>query len=362
MSYPTIATSIATQQEILLGYIGRLTGERQRPQLESVLIEALRELTHADRVAYYKLQLTADEILCWLAVEADSEGTRILDDGINLPAHLSSLDDRPEIAAAVTLNTVQTFSCATGTRVLQPVTGPGSATGFIEIDLAQAPDKQRMFLIGGLVTAFRNIMGLLDYSEVDTLTGLLNRKTFDEHLIHILSSLSAGDDIESETKRIPKRRRYSCEPASHWLAVLDIDHFKRINDNFGHLIGDEVLLLVANLMKTTFRFRDKLFRFGGEEFVVVLNPTSAENAFVIFDRFRQTMAAQVFPQVGHVTISIGFAPIRLHDQPSVILDHADQALYWSKGNGRNQVAAYESLVAEGKLQPQSAPESDVEFF
>ncbi len=362
MSHPTIATPVATQQEALLAYVGRLTSERQRPQLECVLIEALRELTHAERVAYYKLQLTANEMLCWLAVEADSEGTRILDDGINLPSHLSSLEDCPAVAEAVTLNTVQSFPYAKGTRVLQPVAGPGSATGFIEIDLAHAPEKQRLIVISGLVTAFRNIMGLLDYSEVDTLTGLLNRKTFDEHLIHILSSLSAGDDITSENKRTPQRRRPSGEPTSHWLAVLDIDHFKRINDNFGHLIGDEVLLLVANLMKATFRFRDKLFRFGGEEFVVVLNPTSAENAFIIFDRFRQTMAAQAFPQVGNVTISIGFAPIRLHDQPSVILDHADQALYWSKGNGRNLVSAYESLVAEGKLQPQSAPESDVEFF
>jgi diguanylate cyclase (GGDEF)-like protein len=245
---------------------------------------------------------------------------------------------------------------------LQPVAGPGSATGFIEIDLPQPPDKQRMALIGGLVAAFRNIMGLLDYSEVDTLTGLLNRKTFDEHLIHILSSLTADDDLDSDASRLPKRRRCSMEPGSHWLAVLDIDHFKRINDNFGHMIGDEVLLLVANLMKNTFRFRDKLFRFGGEEFVVVLNPTNAENAFAIFDRFRQTMADQTFPQVGKVTISIGFAPIRLHDQPSVILDNADQALYWSKEHGRNQVSAYEVLIAENKLQPQPAADSDIELF
>ena len=144
--------------------------------------------------------------------------------------------------------------------------------------------------------------------------------------------------------------------------MLDIDHFKRINDNFGHLIGDEVLLMVANLMKNSFRFRDKLFRFGGEEFVVVLKPTGATQAQAIFERFRSTMENHAFPQVGRVTISIGYAQIRLHDQPSVILDNADQALYWSKEHGRNRVSSYEALLASGELAPPAAIDSDIELF
>ena len=195
-----------------------------------------------------------------------------------------------------------------------------------------------------------------------TLTGLLNRKTFDDYLLRILSSLSGVGDTHFEALHVPHRRQAQPEGLDHWLAVVDIDHFKRVNDNFGHLIGDEVLLLVATMMKDTFRTHDKLFRFGGEEFIVLLKPNTLDDAQRIFDRFRAGIEARDFPQVGHVTVSIGYAEIRLGDQPSVILDNADNALYWAKENGRNQVASYAALMAEGKLAGKEAAVSEMEFF
>jgi diguanylate cyclase (GGDEF)-like protein len=347
-----------------VGYLDQLTGERQRPPLEKVLVEAVRELASARRVAYFKLQETAEETLFWLAVDTDANGTRILDDGVNPPGRLASIDTRPEIAALPADEALQPIPApgGTGFRLAQFIRISGSFAGFIELDVDKTPDAQPQLMITALLTTFRNVMCLLDYSEVDTLTGLLNRKTFDEHLISILASLIDEDDSTSTAKRLPKRRHATDEPTCHWLAVIDIDHFKSINDSFGHLIGDEVLLLVANMMKTSFRFRDKLFRFGGEEFVVVLKPTGATQALAIFERFRAAMESFVFPQVGRVTISVGFARIHLHDQPSVILDHADQALYWSKEHGRNRVAAYEALIASGDLAPPTIIESDIEFF
>jgi diguanylate cyclase (GGDEF)-like protein len=355
-------TSTNAAVATLIEHLRRLTGERRRPRLEALLVEAIRDLLQAQRVAYYKLQQTADETMFWLAVETSKQGTRVLDDGINSPERLTSIQSRAEIADCILTDIPQQISLADGVRLIHPMTGTGSANGFIELDVAALPDAQQLQLVAALLTIFRNVMGLLDYSEVDTLTGLFNRKTFDEHLMNIVASLDLVDDSQLPPNRSPKRRHTNNEPISHWLAVLDIDHFKRINDNFGHLIGDEVLLMVANLMKTSFRFRDKLFRFGGEEFVVVLKPTGATQAAAIFDRFRARMAAYDFPQVGRVTISTGFAPIRPHDQPSVILDHADQALYWSKGNGRNRVSAYETLVAAGELAPPKTLNSDIELF
>ena len=72
----------------------------------------------------------------------------------------------------------------------------------------------------------------------------------------------------------------------NWLAVVDIDHFKLVNDRFGHLYGDEVLILVANILRSSFRNQDRIFRFGGEEFVVLLRAATLENARQGFDRFR----------------------------------------------------------------------------
>jgi diguanylate cyclase (GGDEF)-like protein len=143
-----------------------------------------------------------------------------------------------------------------------------------------------------------------------------------------------------------------------WLAVIDIDKFKRINDNFGHLFGDEVLLRVAEVMKKTFRASDKLFRFGGEEFIVLLRFVTAENAHLVFDRFRQAVEHHEFPQVGQVTCSMGYIQIDPSLSPAEILGRADEALYFCKGNGRNQINRYETLVQTGLIRAPVAPISN----
>src|SRR5262249_34123645 len=136
-------------------------------------------------------------------------------------------------------------------------------------------------LVAGILRILKNHLALLDYGERDTLTGLLNRKTF-----------------EANFDKLRQRRRHAPvgnEPS--WLGVLDIDHFKSINDTYGHLFGDEVLLLVAQLMKQSFRAADHMFRFGGEEFVVALDRASASGAQTAFDRLRTRIASYDFPQV-----------------------------------------------------------------
>jgi diguanylate cyclase (GGDEF)-like protein len=144
--------------------------------------------------------------------------------------------------------------------------------------------------------------------------------------------------------------------------MLDIDHFKRVNDNFGHLIGDEVLLLLARLMRSTFRFHDQLYRFGGEEFVVLMHCSQNGQAQAAFERLRNNTEQHIFPQVGHITISVGFTEIRRGDTPSGAFERADKAVYYAKEHGRNQVCNYESLIAEGKLAAESANIGDIELF
>ncbi|MAZ66818.1 MAG: hypothetical protein CMF25_06880 [Kangiellaceae bacterium] len=126
----------------------------------------------------------------------------------------------------------------------------------------------------------------------DRLTGLLNRRQLDEFMEHIFC-----DSLHQQRrKKLPIR----C------IALLDIDHFKAINDNYGHLFGDEVLINIANQMRYCFRQEDGVYRYGGEEFVVVLEYVSAEEAHVILDRFRQHIESFDFPEKIKVTISIGY--------------------------------------------------------
>lgn len=193
-------------------------------------------------------------------------------------------------------------------------------------------DQNTVDLFANLIKVYRNLVALHDSKERDTLTRLPNRQTFDKRLLQICEyylTLPAHDVQHGK---------------SSWFALLDIDHFKQINDTFGHLYGDEVLLLFSQMMEKHFRYNDFLFRFGGEEFVVILNLADQENAECVFERFRKRIAEYEFPTVGQVTVSIGVTHIDSAIMPSTLLDRADRALYHAKANGRNQVVIYEKTA------------------
>ena len=160
----------------------------------------------------------------------------------------------------------------------------------------------------------------------------------------------------------PDRRRLEQRTKDFHLAVLDIDSFKRINDQFGHPYGDEVLVLLARLMGECFRDNDVTFRFGGEEFLVILPNTDLQDAEIVLERFRAKVEAFHFSQVGCVTVSIGFTKLLAGDSGPAAFGRADQALYVAKQSGRNQVQCYELLVAKGALASAVGHEQDVEMF
>ena len=212
-------------------------------------------------------------------------------------------------------------------------------------ELNQAEAIEHAEMVACLARIYASQIKLLDYSELDTLTGLLNRKTFDETFERVLitSCASSRDD------RVYDLREWQDARAPAWLCVIDIDHFKRVNDSFGHLFGDEVLLRMGEHMRKTFRRCDRLFRFGGEEFVVVLNAPNESLAASSFDRFRTSVERHEFPQIGQVTCSIGFTVVSSMDAPTDVVGRADEALYYAKEHGRNQVCCYERLVADGVI-------------
>jgi diguanylate cyclase (GGDEF)-like protein len=146
-----------------------------------------------------------------------------------------------------------------------------------------------------------------------------------------------------------------------WLAMIDVDHFKQVNDQFGHQIGDEVLILVGRILKNTFRGYDRVYRFGGEEFVVLLRCPDHAAALQTGERFREKMEQYRFPQVGRITVSVGLSSIRSGDAPDVVCNRADQAVYYAKRHGRNRVCSYDDLVAQGSLQA-DVRDGGVELF
>jgi diguanylate cyclase (GGDEF)-like protein len=215
---------------------------------------------------------------------------------------------------------------------------------------AGSVDTKADTAIGMMLEIYQNFTKLMNDNECDTLTGLLNRKTFDSKINKIITQM-----------RTVAKRKEDKSAQFYYLAIFDIDHFKRVNDNFGHLIGDEVLLMFSQLMKQSFRDSDPLFRFGGEEFVGVFGCNHVNDINTILERFRNKMAQFVFPQVGKVTVSAGYTEIQDFDNSSQLIDRADSALYFAKNHGRNQVACYEHLVATGELQV-NKKEGDIELF
>ena len=157
-------------------------------------------------------------------------------------------------------------------------------------------------------------------SITDNLTKMFNRRHFE-------------NEFEREFRR---SKRYKTDLS---IAVIDIDLFKKINDTYGHSCGDYVLREVAFLMKNNFRQTDILFRYGGEEFVVILTETPHETACVPLERLRKRVENNKFlfnNQEIQVTISIGVTSKTDFEKAQDMFDLADKALYEAKNNGRNQ--------------------------
>lgn len=200
-----------------------------------------------------------------------------------------------------------------------------------------------------LTVVFKNLLALLDRFERDALTGLLNRQSFDYRF----------EDLLEHHQRNPHRAQKT--DATSWLAMIDIDRFKSINDTHGHLFGDEILLLTARLIQECFRFDDLAFRYGGEEFIVILNNTDTAGAELALERFREKIASYDFPTVGAVTVSIGWSLVRPSEAANSIIHRADRALYRAKELGRNQTVSFESAFGDD-IEAGSNRETDAEIF
>ena len=340
----------------VVDHLAELTGYRDRDVLDASLAAALKDLLSPELVAVYRV-VGEPEQERWLTRARLAPGDVAAEaDPIWAELHsLPLLQAHP--ARARCLRQGQPV-CEVGAPALScfPLEADCQTVGVLELHTREPLSAEDQRLVGGMLRVYRNFQALLDYSERDSLTGLLNRKTFDVSFLQMaLQPPPPLPDAAQGGLRRPGGGHGA------WLAVIDIDHFKRVNDQFGHLIGDEVLLLLARLMRSTFRFHDKVYRFGGEEFVALVRCRDQREALGAFERLRAQVAAHPFPQVGNITVSIGFTRVRAGDTPNEAFERADRAVYFAKQHGRNRVAEHAALVAAGSLTD-TPRESDIELF
>jgi diguanylate cyclase (GGDEF)-like protein len=355
-------------------HLAELTGLRDRDVLDVTLVGALRDLMRPEAAAIYRAVGEGEERR-WItrARLAQGDVTAAADPLWADPATLPRLAAEPDRWACLQRQDVVTLPAPAGggpARAFFPLVNEFEAVGVLELHSSAPLGANELRLVCSILRIYRNFQGLLDYSERDTLTGLLNRKTFDESFLRVAAlaehaRADAGGEAAPAAGSGPRRRQTGGAAGAGvqaWLGVIDIDHFKRVNDNHGHLIGDEVLLLLSRLMRTSFRFHDHLYRFGGEEFVVLMRCAGDVDAAGAFERLRSNVERYAFPQVGRTTVSVGFTALRPGDTPSAAFERADKAVYWAKQNGRNRVAHHAELVAQGLLQEVALDNRDAELF
>ena len=232
-----------------------------------------------------------------------------------------------------------------GLLICYPLRGDNELCGYFVFQRDREVTPVEDAIVHGVLEVFTNYYELLDTSQRDQLTGLLNRYSLETNLDRIWNLLSArlkGSEDGSA--------RRESSPQTYWLGVLDIDHFKRVNDTYGHIIGDEVLIMVTRLLQSSFRQSDLLYRFGGEEFIAIIAANDLGSATLSFERARKKVEQFTFPQVGHVTISGGFSGADPSVLPQEVINRADSSLYAAKNAGRNRIYHYDTLVKEGVLK------------
>lgn len=312
-----------------------LLANARREWRDSVVLANLIFTSNAPKAALYQMDQSVNQIMFALDQIYDAYYSEI-------SAQRSQINEAESrflliIAAAIGFGLVSAVAGATwlARSVLVPLREfEKGMTHFANDNLTYRLDLNHNDEIGRLARDFNTMaeslmehkIRLEELSSRDGLTGLYNRREFEARL-------------REETQRA---RRYA-KPLS--VIILDIDHFKNVNDRYGHQAGDETLIAVADLIRLSARPMDAVCRYGGEELAVILPETDASGAGIVAERIRASVAESltITPQGDeiHVTVSIGIAAYPLDsDTGSGLVKAADDALYTAKQEGRNLVRSH----------------------
>ncbi len=340
----------------LIDHIIKLTDHRDRDLLELTLSKALIDLLPIQRIVIARVMSEEGERR-WLEVaRLDAKGGGKVVDPMRVDfASLPRLEDAFDRLKCLQRREVVEIAWAgeEGPRInMLPLFSDSRKDdeGVIEVHSDARLTADELLTIEQLRRIYRNMYTLLEYSDRDALTGLLNRKSLDDAfysaVLEELDGLTGEPGGTQPPKGVDKDRRHRV-PANYWLGSAVIDNFAAINEKHGHLIAEEVLLLVARVMNNTFRTYDRIYRFGGEHFGVLMHCPDEALVLAAFERFRANVEKFNFPQVGHVTVSCGFTSVMADDSPSTTLEKTERAIDFAQRSGRNKVCSHLGLVRRG---------------
>ena len=339
----------------LIEHIVKLTDHRERDLLEHSVSKALIQLAPLTRVIVVRV-FNEEGVSRWLEVASlDARGGGKVVDPLRVDFEsLPALEDHKERYQCVqTRQPVEVaWAGEEGPRItylplfdgLRPDEG-----GVLEIHSDNPLTASELELIDTVLHVYRNMFRLLAYSDRDGLTGLFNRKSLDDTFYSaVLDELeAAGPSDVPRVAGAPERRHRV--PPNYWLGSISVDHFGLLGDRSGHLLAEEVLILVGRILGNTFRTYDRLYRLGGEQFAVLMHCPDEALVLSAFERLRANMEKFNFPQVGRVTLCGGFTRISAEDSPSTSLERAERAVEYARRTGGNKVFSYAELIRQNVL-------------
>ncbi len=208
--------------------------------------------------------------------------------------------------------------CPSDMRLVSIITENGPTAFHIGVDKYTLEDDFFVVSLADITSLQSSRLIALHQASYDKLTNIYNRHAFATHLERELS----------------KAHRYGRNAS---IALIDVDHFKKCNDTYGHIVGDEILVQITTKISSIIRNSDIFARWGGEEFVLFLNETDIDKAKLALEKIRHSVEELYHPVAGRVSVSIGATQIEAKDTPSTLFERCDKALYRAKAQGRNQV-------------------------
>jgi diguanylate cyclase (GGDEF)-like protein len=335
----------------MLTHIASFTSLRDQELLAFSLLQSVSSILTPNNKAIVKLSLTGEVLH---QIRFSDGGYQQINDDISLDeewkrffSHMqnSGLDNHR-------------FSKKVGVTYVYTINHSKNYNQYLVIDLDQNMTSVQSHMLSGMLNIFNNFHALLVDSQTDALTGLLNRKTFEKSIINFHLEPEKPSNFQSNDKRANR----SDEKVENWLVIVDVDNFKSINDKFGHVYGDEVLIHIANALKINIRNKDLVFRFGGEEFVIFLKNNTRAECEATLSRLSLAISDASMYQLDSLTVSYGvtkFDPSIFH---TTLMDYADQALYYSKENGRDRYTFFEDLIKSGLVMLDKISFGDIDLF
>ena len=337
----------------LIEHVIKLTDHRDRDLLELTLSKALIDLLPIQRLVIARV-ISQDGEQRWLEVaRLDAKGGgRVLDPArIDFPA-LPRLDDAPDRHRCMQQRQRQEVAWAgpDGPRInMLPLFSDARVedAGVIEIHSEAALAPEVLQLIDQLCRIYRNMYTVLEYSDRDALTGMLNRKSLDDAFYSaVLEELDGQLAAEGRVGATAAERRHRV-PANYWLGAARIDQYEAILLQHGLQVAEETVQRVARVARNTFRTYDRLYHFASGHFGVLMHCPDEALVLSAFERFRVGVEQANFGGIGRVTLSCGFTTVHADDTPGSALDKTEKALSFAQRSGHNRVCSYPGLERRG---------------